>query len=178
MLTDHLVGRPITVDVVNLNPDDVAAQLRRMGLPDSSIGCVSGPDAVKQYVDNLENELANAVASQLATLDGESLLIAAVAYGVAARVVGLRRDADVVELEIDGITTVESASSVSRDDRPRKTVSVEQLRQLLPVDGKIRVRYGTDVDSHIVSVHEWNTNIGLGNGRWTVLVPSAMPRPQ
>ncbi|GAA0556291.1 hypothetical protein GCM10010172_44010 [Paractinoplanes ferrugineus] len=45
-------------------------------------------------------------------------------------------------------------------------------------DSRVTVDYADGTRAAIISVGEWHTDTGLGNGHWTVLVPSAMPTPE
>jgi len=52
------------------------------------------------------------------------------------------------------------------------------LIKLLDADSRIMVQYSDGTQAAIVAVGEWHTDTGLGDGHWTVLVPSAISASQ
>jgi hypothetical protein len=93
----------------------------------------------------------------------------------ATRVTGMGHEHDGVYLRIEEVTDTSETTRVTHG-RHQPTVSGAEMCSALTADhAVIKVRYADGKVACIVSVAEWRTSTGLGDGRWTVLVPSAMP---
>lgn len=177
MLIDALSGTDTQVDVVNPYPEDIADRLIKLGVPDRNVRQVSGTDPVGDYTDLLEDEAARTITVQLARADPSRLMVVATSANRAARVTGLRRTGDSVALLIEPVTslwtTTRKLHHVTQDE-----VDTATLLGHLDDDSLVTVNYADGTRAAIIAVGEWHTDTGLGDGHWTVLVPSAMPTPE
>lgn len=174
MLADALSGGSKTVDVVNPYPSEVVARLETLGQPASKIQQVDGPAAVERYTDRLEAEQGQRLTALLKDADDTSSLIVATSNYRAARVSSVSINRDSVDLEVAAIGNTSSVTAADPSGRA-SVVSVTELQAALAGRQIASVRYPSGEVAIIVGVAHHRETTGLGNGRWTVLIPSAMP---
>ncbi len=177
MLIDALSGTDTLVDVVNPYPDGIADRLVNLGIPDGNVRRVSGPDPVGDYTDLLEEEAARTITAQLEGADPSRLLVVATSANRAARVTGLHRTGDTVALTIEPVTSLWTTTR-KQNHLTQHEVNTATLLGHLDDGSRVTVDYADGTRAAIVAVGEWHTDTGLGDGHWTVLVPSAMPTPE
>ncbi len=177
MLIDALNETDTQVDVVNPNPDAIADRLIKLGIPDRNVRRFNGSDPVGDYTDLLEDEAARTIAAQLAGADPSRLLVVATSANRAARVTGLRRTGDSVTLLIEPVTSL-STTTRKLEYVTQDKVDTATLLGHLDDGSRITVDYADGTRAAIITIGDWHTDSGLGDGHWTVLVPSAMPKAE
>ncbi len=173
MLVDALVGAHVKVDIVNLYPQEIGDRLEKLGLDPMQIRQFAGRDAIPAFVDLFERESAATIAGQLSSTEESRALLLATSPHRAARVTGLERVGDDVVVTISDVQNAPSVTA-SQPGQHIKTVAVGDLLARLSSPGTVQVRYNTGEMARVVSVAEWDTDVGLGDGHWAVLVPSAI----
>ncbi|MFC6021862.1 hypothetical protein ACFP2T_37585 [Plantactinospora solaniradicis] len=174
MLADALAAGAKTVEVVNPYPEEIVARLVTLGQPKGQIHLVTGDEAIKRYTDQLELEQGRRLVDLLKVADRASNLLVATSPHRAARVTSVAVNRQVVELHITEIGNTSSTTAMDPNgDAP--IVPVMALQAALNADRIAQVRYVSGEVATIVGVAEHRESTGLGNGHWTVLVPSAMP---
>ncbi|MFG1918231.1 hypothetical protein [Micromonospora sp. NPDC048898] len=177
MFIDTLRGTDTQVDVVNPCPDDIANRLINLGVPDGNVRRIKGTNPASDYTDLLEDEAARTITAKLSGTDPSRLLVVATSAYRAARVTGLRRNGDTVVLTIEPVTSLE-ATTRKQHHLTQEVVDTASLLGYLDDDSRVTVDYADGTRAAIITVGEWNTDTGLGDGHWTVLMPSAMPIPE
>jgi hypothetical protein len=173
MISDTIARDNVKVDIVNKDPEGVAERLKTLGVPADNIGLISGKTPAEAYADELEKQAAAQVGTQLMEADPSRLLLLGDSEMKAALVIGLERGDDGVLLRIGDIGHTQQVTEL-RNGISQTTVATGTLHQVLGEGSPVKVRYPNGRIAQVVSIAEWNTNIGLGDGRWNVLVPSAM----
>jgi hypothetical protein len=174
MLAEALSSRSLRVDVVNPWPEAVAERLVALGVPDSNLNLIGGADCVPLYVDDLERQAADLVARPLTHQDSARHLLIATSEAQAARVIGFEETTEAIYLLFDEVAPAGAVTQVKQGTE-QPIIPVSAIQGLAASGTPIMVRYPDGSAAHIVAVADWQTSIGLGDGRWTVLVPSAMP---
>jgi hypothetical protein len=173
MLIDALGGRDVPVDVVNPDPDSLVSRLVAFGV---AAGDITTVPTVEDYADELEGRTARKIADQLTTADPTRSLLVATSKDAAARVTAVHRTGDTVRLDIETVTDLHTTTRKLHNHDQLVVGTATLLEELKPGE-RIVVGYPHGDEAAIVSTGEWDTPIGLGDGRWTVLVPSAIVGP-
>ncbi|MEV4544733.1 hypothetical protein [Micromonospora echinaurantiaca] len=173
MLTDALTRDDVIVDVVNPYPKGVADRLAALGVPQSCIRCTDGTSAVETYIAELERHVGSRVTEGLEAVDEDRHLIVGTSPSRSARVLGLKEVDDEVHLVT---TEAGDTAEITRvvPGATQQTVTVAALRAVAKPGTVLRAIYGDGTTAVIVGLAEFATETGLGNGRWTVLVASAV----
>ncbi|MET8364126.1 hypothetical protein ABZU53_11210 [Micromonospora sp. NPDC005194] len=175
MLSDTLARDGVTVDIVNPYPADIADRVKALGAPKTSIRCIGGSDAVTSYTDQMERRAGQEVPDLLAKEDGSRSLLVGTSPSRVARVVGISRSGGQTRLVTEEVTHASEATRVYHGQTQR-VFTVADLREMTESRDAIAVNYPDGTSSTILALAEWNSDIGLGDGRWTVLVPAAITR--
>jgi hypothetical protein len=161
------------VDVVNPDPDSLVSRLVAFGV---AAGDITTVPTVEDYADELEGRTARKITDQLATADPTRSLLVATSNDAAARVTAVHHTGDTVRLDIETVTDLHTTTRKLHNHDQLVVGTATLLEELKPGE-RIVVGYPHGDEAAIVSIGEWDTPIGLGDGRWTVLVPSAIAEP-
>lgn len=181
MLTDQLAGRDIAIDVVNPDPEPIIERLLRLGIEREYIRRFDGGGCVEEYVDALELERSREISQKLAT--GQENCPLLVGVGHRAGVVTDREiEGTEIKLKIEQPLTTVDIATQSRNNGPNQPEPLREavLRELI-LNGfdHLSVSFmdkGEEKRARIVDLSTRSQSIGYGDGRWRILVPSAIPR--
>ncbi|MFG1953915.1 hypothetical protein [Micromonospora sp. NPDC048830] len=176
MLTDTVARANVQVDVVNPDPSSIVRRLENLGIGGGNISSIDGRTAIASYTDQLERMVGRQVHALLADADGSRSLMVGTSPYRTTRVVGFSRVGDALRLVVDKVTHAEESTRLIPDQR-QSVVSVAELQKELRDGDCIEIAFADGTSTRIVSIAEWLTSTGLGNGKWAILIPSALPAP-
>jgi hypothetical protein len=163
--------------VVNPRPQEIVERLAFLGVDRKAIRTQDGSQAVEDFVNEVEGEAAKRVLRSLATQEDDVSLIVGGNESRGAVVTGLDRDDTTINLrigELQPFMTARYAGVLGQGSTPCR---IGQLKSLIGASSSgLTVSFSEFGPScRIIDTATWSTSVGAGDGRWLVLIPSALP---